>query len=124
MAVIRTRIDQDIQLTTRTVEGSVNLDDFLMDMDSAADQVPTRLILWDCRQADLSGMSNDDIHVLAESVQPNMVKRSDCKIAVVVSSDLDYGLSRVYEALVHTDPANTSFMVFRNMQKAREWLGI
>ena len=75
--------------------------------------------LWDFRDADLSSLDSEIITQMAQyslSFPPGI---NDVKVAFVVSRDLEYGLSRMFEI---SSNAKTPIFVFRSMDEANRWL--
>lgn len=86
--------------------------DFKSDMD----------VLWDLRDSDFTQMETRTLRKIAKFVKQNTERyHSGYKIALVASSNLEYGLSRVYEAYVGILP--TKLHVFRKPEDAIDWFG-
>jgi hypothetical protein len=47
-------------------------------------------------------------------------ERGNAKIAIVASTDLSFGMSRMYEVFSGNLPQ--TIMVFRNLEEAEQWL--
>ncbi len=63
-----------------------------------------------------------DVHKLALYAQNTDFAWGDAKCAVIAPSDLIYGLFRMFSAL--TSGYEVTTRVFRNVEKANEWLGL
>ena len=81
-------------------------------------------ILWDLTAADLSTITNDDIQEIARRAGAFSSKRKGGRSAFVCGHDLAYGLSRAFEAYTMIDELPFQVQVFRDLDDAREWLGI
>ena len=64
--------------------------------------------------------SNEDIEVLATQDAAAAKINSNMIIAIVASSDLIFGLSRMWEAYSYRSPLQS--MVFRNIEDAEKWI--
>ncbi len=78
----------------------------------------------------LSDMRNVEVAFTAEGIakmlnimERTSERRTGAKAAIVVNSEVAFGMGRIFEmrAEVRVDP---SFMIFRDMEAACEWLGI
>jgi len=75
--------------------------------------------LWDFRTADLSLFDNETIYELAQHSKNYPPGINDVKVAFVTSSDLNYGLTRMFEMV---SKAATPISVFRDLSAAENWL--
>ena len=74
--------------------------------------------VWDFREATFS-LSTADIREVAAFITGHQPKTPPARIAFVTTRDVDFGLSRMFEAH-RTDP-RTEFQVFRDYEKALNW---
>jgi hypothetical protein len=75
------------------------------------------LRLWDFRGCDIT-LSSDELREVGEVGQT--LDRRTSRVAVLVDSDLNFGLMRVHE--VHRESERTGFRVFRDEAEALAWL--
>ncbi len=75
--------------------------------------------LWDFRDADLSSLTSETISTMAQYSLKFPPGINDVKVAFVTSTDLEYGLTRMFEM---TSRANTPICVFRAMDQAEKWM--
>jgi len=75
--------------------------------------------LWDFRDADLSSLDSETITAMAQYSLRFPPGVDDVKVAFVTSTDLEYGLSRMFEM---TSKAKTPIRVFRAMDQAEKWM--
>ena len=75
--------------------------------------------LWDFREADLSSIESKDIVEMAQYSLRFPSGINDVKVAFVTSSDLEYGLSRMFEI---SSGAKTPINVFRSIDEAEKWM--
>ena len=82
----------------------------------------TKLTLWNISQVKLLSLQGEDgiknSVILTSLVEP----RAGYKTAAVAESDLNYGLTRMYQAYREDQHRNMPFMTFRTRQEAIEWL--
>lgn len=77
----------------------------------------------DLRDADMSSVSSEGLDRLASMVKRYTIGKCDeFKTAVVSPDDLHFGIARIYE--VHSSESPEIVMVFRDLNRAFEWLGI
>ena len=79
-------------------------------------EIPT---LWDLRDAQFD-LASTEVRDLAEFVK-TLVSGGVLRTAFVVSSDLEFGLLRMFEMLREAEGVQTA--VFRDKERALEWLG-
>ena len=75
--------------------------------------------LWDFRDADLSGLDAKTISEMAQYSLKFPPGINDVKVSFVTSTDLEYGLSRMFEM---TSKARTPIRVFRDIDLAERWM--
>lgn len=63
--------------------------------------------------------STQDIETGTKRME-SIMKKFDAKMAIVVSSEVNYGMGRMFEAL--SDSRNMKVKVFRDVENAGEWL--
>ncbi len=79
---------------------------------------PGKLAVWDLQAASFD-LSVSDVMHMASFILENQPANPE-KIAFVVSSDVGYGLARMFGA--YRDDAKTSFQSFRDFDEAWLWL--
>jgi hypothetical protein len=82
---------------------------------------PGMPIIWDLRTATLVTLSTEHLRRLSGRVSTQRARRGTGKAAIVVGSDVDYGLMRQFEVLSEGVPRQ--LMVFRELAAAEAWLG-
>ena len=75
--------------------------------------------LWDFRDADLSSLDTKTITTMAQYSLKFPPGINDVKVSFVTATDLEYGLSRMFEM---SSKARTPIRVFRDMEKAERWM--
>jgi hypothetical protein len=106
-------------------EGRLNRQDFLEYHRNItiSDPPPILLILSDYRKLDASGLTTSDIEEIRTSALSRTENKYEAvKEALVVSDGLGFGLSRMYDGVVHSDKYEAG--VFTDMNAAKSWLGL
>ena len=75
--------------------------------------------IWDMRYTELMHINAEDIKQISEYANGVKDKRGNARIAFVVSSDLAYGLGRMFEMVNATSHINAR--VFRNYEEGEAW---
>ena len=83
---------------------------------------PTRLVLWDNREADFSTISSMELQNLAQIPAESASSRPNAKTATGVSDDFHHGLARMSDAYLETTAAPTGLAIFRSYEDAMAWL--
>ncbi len=120
---IKTRIDPDTGLRRHEVQGKFMLADIRQTLEaiySRPDFRPDANVLWDLRDG-TPDFSTDDVRQLAVFVAENWGPGGRSKAAFVVSSDYQFGMSRMYEMLLKSQSRN-ALVVFRDIDDAERWL--
>ena len=117
-------IDVDARLVTYMVEGVITSDHaraFFAAVMTHPDYEPGFDFLGDRREI---GEEPDSVYVRAVSLEVMFRKGilGPCRWAVVVSSDVGYGMARMWGML--TESTGVRIMPFRTMSEAASWLGL
>ena len=125
MADIKTKIHEDIDLTIHKITGALTVEEACDELDRyyAAGRFTMR-ILWELTGADISSWQREHITRLIYKVKEYSHLREGGKTALVLSRDLDFGISRMYQAYAAGERLEFEIEVFRDMEKAKEWLGV
>ena len=121
---ITTTIDVERDLIIRKVTGRFLIDD----LEAAyaysfehPDYKSSMNALWDLLEADIAGVSSEELTEAVKLVQSVTEKRGGgYKVAFVVPDEVSYGITRMFKALGN----NLGFQMssFRNMDDANIWL--
>lgn len=111
-------------LTEFTVSGTVTVELLLDAVHSFYAGEPTRLVLWDFRDADFSSLKAEHVRLLVGATEPAARTRPGGQTALVFSGDAGYGLGRMFEMLQELQSAEVDRRSFRDMDEARRWLGL
>jgi hypothetical protein len=72
------------------------------------------------RNADASKFDRQDVIRLARYFETQLKNRAEFKVAVIVSRDLEYDLSRMYQVAAADLPAKIG--IFINLEDAKKWV--
>ncbi|MBN2287565.1 MAG: hypothetical protein JXI43_14020, partial [Tissierellales bacterium] len=87
---------------------------------NSGDYHPDTKIIWDIRKADFPYTDYHFIEKLV-AIRCRFTKRKNGRSVLIASSDLQFGLGRMLQAL--SEPKITSqFMVFRDYEEGEKWL--
>ena len=124
MAVIESLIDHKTNLTIHTVNGLVDGDDIIQRMEEYHSGEVTKLIIWDFSDADLRDLTTKKITSIANIGRHFTESRMGGQKALISLHNLSFGLGRMYEVLAEIEKFLIQTKVFRNMEEAKNWLGI
>jgi hypothetical protein len=122
---ISTHIDKNNKIRSHKVEGELTLDgvkEQLNKIYSSTDFESDMNVIWDLREAGFSSMDASGVRSVMEYVSRNWGESGKSKGALVVSRDLDFGLSRMYEMLMESVSTN-EIRVFKDIDEAKIWIG-
>ena len=121
---ISTEINKKKNIRCHIVRGVIDvreLTEYLKEMYTSSDFYSGMNVLWDLQEADFSSISNEDVRSLMEYVGKQWGKGGKSKAALVVSHDLDYGLSRMYQSMME-GATSSKIDIFRDINEAKEWI--
>ena len=124
MARIETIIDSQNDLSVFTVNGALIADEIIERVEEYYITHPTKLVLWIMGDVDLSAITREGIERIIQTAKKNTGKRKEGKTAIVGSKDIEYGLARMYEAYTGLENLPYEYKIFKNVDEAKEWLGI
>jgi hypothetical protein len=126
MMPITSKVEKIKNLTTYTLTGELTVDDIQSAIKSFWEaQEVTLKGLWDARSAKLTNLKSTDMEHIAALIgqyRHRFEERKGGKSAVVASSDLQYGLSRILETFYEIEGFPTQLKIFRIMDEAIKWL--
>lgn len=122
MGKITTSIDYETGLTIQKVIGQISAAEIKSTIDNYYKGKFTALILWDFSDAIMNLITPGDARGIALLTKKYAEIRPNGKTAMVFSSDLGFGLGRVYDSSQHIENPGVSYMSFRNFDDAQNWL--
>jgi hypothetical protein len=122
--VIAFRYRFDIDAVLFEISGGFTLADYLLAMSEFLQSDyfrPGMPSIWDFRQVDPATITSEDLRAIAAYQQEIAPARGPTwKAALVVASDVGYGMSRMFDAYAGAAP--NEVMVFRSLEAAEAWL--
>jgi hypothetical protein len=118
---IDTKIDEDAGLRIHTVSGELTFEmlSAMLEATYADPQFrPEHNVLWEVRGAALTNFSSTEVRNISELVQGQW---RGAKAALVVGSDADYGMARMYEMHLASGSSG-EVRVFRDLEEAHAWV--
>jgi hypothetical protein len=114
------RVESKTGLAIGTCSGVLSKDDAINGAKSLWQTPgwPGKAAVWDFRKAKFN-LSSSDIELVALFIVNNQPAIPPSKMAFVAQSDLEYGLSRIFEA--YRKDQRTDFRVFRDFEQAVIW---
>jgi hypothetical protein len=119
---VETTVDDSRQLTIFTICESLNFGDVEQSMKTFYAGVVTRNVLWDIQNADVTEFDSGQIQRLASLPLRFTEERKGGKTAIVASTDLAFGLSRMFQIFGETKDLPFLFRVFRTTEDALKWI--
>jgi hypothetical protein len=122
MANVETVIDRAKDITICNVKGEVTIDEIYAVARTYLSDIPTNKVLWNFCEADGSEIPTADFRKFHSKIArlPNIPK--DRKVAVVVSSAIGFGLSRLSAAYAESAGTGARYSTFRSLEDAMQWL--
>lgn len=124
MGRIETTYDSSRDLTTFKAVEIMVANDFFDCLQSYYEAGATSLAMWDLSEAELSGLTSDEISNLAQFGSQLASTRSKGKTAIVFNSHFEYGLGRIFQTYVEMNPTPVEVHLFRSCDEAMEWLRV
>jgi hypothetical protein len=120
---IKSNIDKEKDLTTYVLSGETSTDHLLKALKSFFNGNITANVLWDLREAEFGeGIPSANLKELAVYSKKKQPEKARGKIAIVASSDLGFGMSRIFEVYAELEGVKNPVQVYRSMKKAMKWL--
>ncbi len=123
---ITSQVDKTKNLVIYTLTGELTLDDIQSTIKSFWEAHELTLnALWDARRAKLTNLESSDMESITAFIGQythRFEERKGGNTAVVASSDLQYGFSRILGTLYEIKDFPTKLQTFRQMDEAMEWL--
>jgi hypothetical protein len=121
---ISTVIDEEKNIRSQVVRGAIDvseLAEYLKGLYAATDSYSEMNVFWDLQEADFSAVSGDDVRTFMAYVGKIRGQGGESRAALVVSNDLDFGLSRMYQILME-GATSSAVEVFKDKDKAKQWI--
>jgi hypothetical protein len=122
MGAISRTVEQEKDLAIFTIVDDVDAKQVLDEVIGFLTGEPTHLVLWDLRAGSLMRVTPAGLRMIAERATKLADRRKGGRTAIVCSTDVDYGLSRMFQTFAELLQAPVEFTVSRDIEGAREWL--
>jgi len=120
---VNTFVDKKSSVIIHTVTGEITFQEIKSSYEavlSHPDFQEDLCVIWDIRDADASKFDSQDVIRLARYFETQLKNRAKFKVAIIVSRDLEYGLSRMYQVAAADLPAKIG--IFINLEDAKKWV--
>jgi hypothetical protein len=120
---VETIIDSEAGYITHEVTGVLTCKDIIDALSSRltdSQYRPGMNVLWKSNKCEKISLSRKDIQNIADHVASNEALNMGYKVAIVGSSDLEYGLGRMYQSLAEL--SIVEIKVFRSIDDAYQWI--
>ena len=121
--IVNTVVDKKASVMIHTVTGEITFEEIKSSYEAVRTHTDFHkdiYTIWDIRDADASKFDSQDVIRLARYLETQIKNRAVYKVAVIVSRDLEYGLSRMYQVAAADLPAKIG--IFINLEDAKKWL--
>ncbi len=119
---VRVDIRKDENLTIFTASGELTFSEQMDALRSFYDGEPTPYVIWDFRQISGNRISSAELRNIIEFVKRHTQKRTTGRTALVTSSDLDFGLSRMGAIISDLELLPWTIRPFRDLDEALNWI--
>jgi len=119
---INSRVDKSKDLTMFHCSGEIPLSEIMKVLDTFLKN-PTRNSLWVLRNVAWGRITSDWLQKLSLYSAGRARPGGDGKMAIAAPSDVDLGVSRIYEAFAQLNGLAYQVKSFRSWKKAMAWLG-
>ena len=121
--VVNTVVDKKAAVMIHTVSGEMTFEEIKSSYEailSHPDFQDDMNSIWNIRDADASKFDSQDVIKIARYFETQTKNRAKYKVAVIVSRDLEYGLSKTYQVAAADLPAKIG--IFNNLEEAKKWV--
>ena len=120
--LVKTEVDHEKQLTVKTVTGNPSFEESMTAFRQFYEGNLTKKVLWDFRKASLYRISSNHIEIILDYIRQHAEKRAGGKTAILISKDLEYGMSRMIQTLTELKGIPIETEIFRSIEEAVHWL--
>jgi hypothetical protein len=121
-ANIETYLDENSNLTSYIVQGTLLTDQIIATIHEFYSEKPTKYVLWNFSQAQTSQISSNDVKEIVKIVTKYADRNIVLKTALVFSEDGAFGVGRMFEILAGMEETPQQFMAYLNPDDAYKWL--
>lgn len=120
---IEIKYDQNRNMLIIAISGTSDFEDYKSALETitrSGDYPPNVRTLWDLRNADLSFANFTSIKKVV-GIRTRFKQRDNCRVALVTSSNLQFGLCRMFQMLLEGKLSH-ELAVFRDYEEGEKWL--
>lgn len=120
---VNTVVDKKALVVIHTVVGEITFEEIKSSYESVCshpDFKENMNSIWDIRAADASKFDSQEVIKIARYFETQTKNRTRYKVAVIVSRDLEYGLSKKYQVAAADLPAKIG--IFIDFEEAKKWV--
>jgi hypothetical protein len=120
---VNTLVDKKASVVIHTVTGEITFQEIRSSYESVCshpDFKENMNSIWDIRDADASKFDSQEVIKIARYFETQTKTRAKYKAAIIVSRDLENGLSRKYQVAAADLPAKIG--IFINLEEAKKWV--
>ena len=119
---ISSRTDPSNDLTVFTASGVLTFEEQMAAFKEFYEGEPTKNVVLDLRNITGKRISSDELRRIIAFIKLHKDKRGPGKTALIAKTDLDFGLSRMSDALAESEGVPWKIRAFRSMGDAVKWL--
>lgn len=124
MGKIIESVEKNHDLTVFSVIGKIKQAEFREHVLNFLDGEPTMLALWDFTEGSVEEISSERLADGVREAKGYAESRKGGRTAFVFSKDREFGFGRMMQAYGDLEEFPFEIMVFRDVQAARQWLGV
>lgn len=109
-------------LTEIILTGELTIAEIIEELLHSNQGPTTKLTLWNISEVKFPSVRGEDVAKNSAMVTSLVQQRVGTKTAAVAESDLNYGLTRMYQAYRDDQFKDMPFMTFRTREEAIDWL--
>jgi hypothetical protein len=120
---VNTVVDKKASVAIHMVTGEITFQEIKSSYESVRshpDFKENMNSIWDIRDADASKFDSQAVIRIARYFEIQTKNRAKYKVAIIVSRDLEYGVSRKYQVAAADLPAKIG--IFTNLEDAKKWV--
>ena len=121
---VLTDINTKLKLRSHIIKGIIDISKLSLYLKQLYSESNFNLefnVFWDLREADFSKVSSEEVRSLMNYVSNTWGKSGKNKAALIVSQDLGFGLSRMYQMLMESS-SSSRIAIFKEIDEAKNWI--
>ena len=114
--------NSELDLTVFKATGTVPFSEQMNVLKIFYEGSPTKNVIWDFTEVDEVDISNNELHAIVRYTKMQSTRRQKGRTALVVNTELKYGLSRMASIFAEIENTPWAMEVFKNMDEAIAWV--